>query len=501
MAEGRVVEQGYRADLESTASGPFATLAATQHGPAHSSPFLGAADDFGGADYDDDDEAEVLDDGELDEPVAPYSAQGTPRTPPQRSAQPSPMTTPRIQISSADDDDARDSSKRFSSPGGAAGFFFGGVATDGAVRASRELRDARRVSAAFSLSGGSDGGGRRSRSPSPSPASRPSSRLGATELLPAFDPSAPGGDSASSASRSFKTLSRTNSEMSLHALETVGAAAMQSRRSGRAQGTARIKHRTLTEVELQRWAGQSGGGEGAATVVVEVGADPDALRPMMGLGALCKRYWPTIPNKLLFLNGIVFSVLAGALTPLFSTFLSKVMSNLGNPNAGSLITTSAVVILVVAFCEGIFTFIKFYSLERCAMGWCTALRRRALALVIKQDKSFFDEPENSTSSLSHCIVKDAEDARTLVGTLIGQLCVLTSMLTVGIVWALATGWELTLVGFGLVPVLVIIVRAQTSVLNRLEQANKLKRENVSKRFHQVRLPRLPPSSASFSPSV
>ncbi|GAA5945971.1 hypothetical protein JCM3775_007566 [Rhodotorula graminis] len=483
MAEGRVVEQGYRADLESNASGPFATLAATQHGPAaHSSPFLGAADDFDGGEFDD--EAEILDDGELDEPVAPFSVQGTPRTPPQqRSAQPSPMSTPRIQISSADDDE-RDSSKRFSSPGGAAGFFFGGVATDGAVRASRELRDARRVSAAFSLSGGSDGGGGR-RSRSPSPASRPSSRLGATELLPAFDPTAPGGDSTSSASRSpFETLSRTNSEMSLKALETVGAAAMESRRSGRAPGTARLKHRTLTEAELQRWAGQSTA-EGGATVVVEVGAALDALKPMMGLGALCKRYWSTIPNKLLFLNGIVFSVLAGALTPLFSTFLSKVMSNLGNPDAGSLITTSAVVILVVAFCEGTFTFIKFYSLERCAMGWCTALRRRALALVIKQDKSFFDEPENSTSSLSHCIVKDAEDARTLVGTLIGQLCVLASMLTVGIVWALATGWELTLVGFGLVPVLVVIVRAQTSVLNRLEQTNKLKRENVSKRFHQT----------------
>lgn len=438
-------------------------------------------DDFGADD--DDLEAEILDDGELDEPVAPYSLQGTPRTPPQRSTQPSPMSTPRMHVSNADDDDDDASGyKRFSSPGGAAGFFFGGAATDGAVRASRELRDARRVSAAFSLSGGSEGRRSRSPSPSPSPASRPSSRLGggaATELLPAFDPTAPAVES-----RSMKTLSRTNSEMSLAALETVGAAAMQSRRAGRAPGAARIKHRTLTEDELQRWADRSKA-DGVATVV-EIGDAADAPKPMMGLGALCKRYWPTIPNKLLFINGIVFSVLAGALTPLFSTFLSKVMSNLGNPNGQSLIQTSAIVILVVAFCDGLFTFIKFYSLERCAMGWCTALRRRALALVIKQDKAFFDEPENSTASLSHCIVKDAEDARTLVGTLIGQLCVLTSMLTVGVVWALVTGWELTLVGFGLVPVLVVIVRAQTSVLNRLEQANKLKRENVSKRFHQVR---------------
>ncbi|BGP41853.1 ATP-dependent permease [Rhodotorula kratochvilovae] len=470
MADGRVVEQGYRADLEADADGPFATLSATQQGPAQarSSPFLGATE------FDDDDEAEILDDdSDLEGPVAPYSVQGTPRTPPRTTQPPSPMSTPRIQISDADADADAGGHKRFSSPGGAAGFLFGGVGTDSAVRASRELRDARRVSATFSL------GGSGARSRSPSPASRPASR---GELLPAFDPTAPASDASSS--RSMKTLSRTDSEMSLKALEIVGAAAMQSRRTGRASGATRIKHRTLTEDELRRWADRS---TTDARTVVQMGDgdDDEPLKPMMGLGALLKRYWPTIPNKLLFVVGMVMSVVVGALTPLFSTFLSQVMSNLGNPNGGKIITTAAIVILVIAFAEGALTFLKFYLLERCAMGWCTAMRRRALGLVVKQDKAFFDEHENSTSSLSHCIVKDSEDARTLVGTIIGQLVVLVSMLLVGIVWSFATGWELTLVGFGLAPVLVIVVRAQTSVLNRLEQVNKVKRENVSKRFHQT----------------
>ncbi|GJN92850.1 hypothetical protein Rhopal_005888-T1 [Rhodotorula paludigena] len=456
MANGQVVEQGYRSELEAHAGGFFATLASTQvGGPAATAVEL-------------DGEAEVLDlsDGDDDETIDP-SVHGTPRSAPAtpRIGHPSPHSTPRIQI---DDVDEERASKRFSIPS-AAGLFFASMGTDNAVRASRELRDARRVSANFSLGAG----GSRSRSPSPSPSSRPMSRASSNDLLPPFDPT-------TASSRSVKTLSRTNSEMSLKALEVVGAAAMNSRRTG----TTRIKHRTLTEDELQRWAQRST--VDGAQHVVDIKQDEDEpLRPMMSMTQLIKRYWPTIPNKLLFIVGITLSVAVGACTPVFSTYLSQVMSNLGNPNANSVVTTAAIVILLVAFFEGLATFAKFYCLERCAMGWCTSLRRRALGSVVKQDKAFFDLQENSTSNLSYSIIKDSEDARTLVGTIIGQLVVLLSMLTIGIVWSMAIGWELTLVGFGLAPVLVVVVRVQTSILNRLECANKVKRENVSKRFHQT----------------
>jgi ATP-binding cassette subfamily B (MDR/TAP) protein 1 len=220
------------------------------------------------------------------------------------------------------------------------------------------------------------------------------------------------------------------------------------------------------------------------SVAIDLAADSPS-KPHHSLTYLVRRYWPTIPNKLLFFGGIFLSMVVGCCTPVFSYLLSKVMSHLGQPGSTPLITQSSILILVVAAVDGTSTFLKFYLLERCAQGWITSLRRRALALVLKQDKAFFDRSENTTSSLTHIIVKDSDDTRIFVGTVVGQLAVLVSMLTMGITWAFVSGWELTLVGIGLGPVFAIATRAQASILHKFEASNKLKRENVSKKFHQV----------------
>ncbi|BGP33749.1 ATP-dependent permease [Rhodotorula toruloides] len=431
MVDGSVVEQGFRSDLEADRSGHFARLANSQQGASTVDVV--------------DDEEEVLDLEDLS---------ATPRT--LGDAYGSAHSTPRIQISGADAEDV--GSVRYSSPG----LFF--PPAGDVFRASQDLRDARRVSANFQNA--------ISRSSSPSPSRPASKRFSATDLLPSFDPTEGSG-------RASRTVSRADSDLSLSALELVSAAAMSSRKPL----GPRIKHRTMTEADLQKWAGRTG--PTSADTIVDMAGGTSARAPTLSLFQLARRYWPTIPNKLLFSCGVVFSMVVGACTPISSTLLSKVISNLGNPNANSLITQSALLILLVAFIDGSGSFLKFYYLERCAMGWITALRRRAFGLVLKQDKSFFDRPENSTSALSHSIVKDSEDTRILVGTVVGQCCVLVSMLTLGIVWSFVTGWELTLVGFGIAPVIIVITRLQAAVLNKLEGINKLKREEVSKRFHQT----------------
>ncbi|GEM10173.1 pheromone transporter [Rhodotorula toruloides] len=429
MVDGSVVEQGFRNDLEADRSGHFAKLASSQQGAC-----------AGGVG---DNEEEVLD-------LEDFHA--TPRT--VGEAYGSTHSTPRIQISAVDAEDS--SSVRYSAPG----LFF--PPTGDVFRASQDSRDGRRASVNFQNA--------INRSSSPSQ-SRPSSKqFSAADLLPPFDPPEV---------RTSRPVSRADSDLSLSALELVTAAAMSSRKPV----GPRIKHRTMTEADLQKWARRAGP-EGSDTVV-DIAGEAISRAPTLSLVQLARRFWPTIPNKLLFSCGVVFSMVVGACTPISSTLLSKVISNLGNPNAGSLITQSALLILLVAFIDGSGSFLKFYCLERCAMGWITALRRRAFGLVLKQDKSFFDRPENSTSALSHSVVKDSEDTRILVGTVVGQCCVLVSMLTLGIVWSFVTGWELTLVGFGIAPVIIVITRLQAAVLNKLEGVNKLRREEVSKRFHQT----------------
>ncbi|GAA5867089.1 hypothetical protein JCM1840_001479 [Sporobolomyces johnsonii] len=422
MADGRVVEQGYRGDLERDLAGRFAELAYSQH----SAP----------AGTEDDDDAEVLDSDD-DEGMA-YS---------------SVHSTPRIKISDADSDPA---------PHSIASFLFP-PSPDASARASRELRDARRVSANFTE--------RINARDAPSTPPRPAlSREPSSELLPPFALSdSPGKRSSRSSKR--------DSGMSFAALELAGNSATLNRRP---LGT-RIKHKTMNPDDLKEWTGKSHGGA-QDSVVIEV--DGPAASSM-SLTQLARRYWPMIPNKTLFFLGMFLSVVVGCCTPVFSTLLSGVMANLGTPNSTGMITKSSLLILLVALIDGTSTFLKFYLLERCAMGWITALRRKSLDLVLKQDKAFFDRSENSTSAITHSIVKDSEDTRIFVGTVVGQLAVLASMLSLGIIWAFAAGWELTLVGLGLAPVFIIATRAQASVLNKFEASNKIKRETVSKKFHQT----------------
>ncbi|GAA6016228.1 hypothetical protein JCM11491_003775 [Sporobolomyces phaffii] len=427
MADGEVVQQGCRAELESDLRGRFAQLASSQHGGPHATK---------------QEEEEVLDSD--DESGLAF---------------PSVHSTPRIQVSDADSDLPSPIPHKPS----LASFFFP-PSPESSTRASRELRAARRASSDLEESQRGDTRSIPSRPTTPS-------HQNPSELLPPFD-------LTTSARPASQSSNKRDSGMSFAALELAGQRATANRRPL----GPRLEHRTMSP------GGPPGSGskeDGSGSVAIVLPPDSTSQRPKHSLTYLARRYWPTIPNKPLFFLGIVLSVVVGACTPVFSFLLSKVMSHLGQPGSKPLVTTCSGLILLVAAVDGVSTFLKFYLLERCAEGWITSLRRRTLGLVLKQDKSFFDRPENTTSSITHTIVKDSDDTRIFVGTVIGQLAVLASMLTMGLTWAFVAGWELTLVGIGLGPVFAIITRIQASILNGFEASNKLKRENVSKKFHQT----------------
>ncbi|GAA6014293.1 hypothetical protein JCM10207_005411 [Rhodosporidiobolus poonsookiae] len=461
MADAQVVEQGYRGDLEHNTSGHFYGMVLSQQGPDKTLEHV-PEDDAEVLDLDDDDFEPTF---STPPRAGTRSNQSTPR---------SLLGTPKIRVTDADAEPRN--LARLS------GTFLFPAPTAEIFRAGHELRAARRASAHY--------GQARSRSPSPSPSPRPSSRHG--DLLPAFQLEE---DDASEHASSKAPLSRTNSEMSLSALEHAGAAAMQNRKPL----GSRIKHRTMNEDDLRKWAAKVGAPQEKDDAVVIAVEDEAPPTPRLPIKTLCKRYWSTIPNKTLFVLGIFLSVVCGACTPFFSSLVSQVIANLGTPNNSAIVTKFSLLILLIAGIDGVGYFLKFYFLERCGMGWITALRRQALSRVLKQDKAFFDDPQNTATNLSYCIVKDSDDAQIMVGQMIGQLCVLVTMLGLGIVWALAVGWELTLVGVALLPVLMVMTRVQTVVLDRIESANKLKREAVSRRFHQTMSNIRPIRSMSIQP--
>ncbi|KAJ3473619.1 hypothetical protein NLI96_g12910 [Meripilus lineatus] len=199
-----------------------------------------------------------------------------------------------------------------------------------------------------------------------------------------------------------------------------------------------------------------------------------------------KNVWTTMPRKPLLVIGMCFSLISGAMTPVFGYLLSHLFVEVstGAKNV-SAINVLGGTVLAVAAADGLFHGLKYSTMEYLGMVWVNHLRHRTLTLVLSQPKRWFDKSENSSVRLMQILVKDGDDARTLIGDVLGQLLAVVAMLGVGLVWALVTGWQLTLVGFAIAPVFAVTMMVQTRLVVGCEVRNKRAREEVAKGYYDA----------------
>lgn len=214
-------------------------------------------------------------------------------------------------------------------------------------------------------------------------------------------------------------------------------------------------------------------------------ATPTPLSPPSLFKTIVSAY-PTIPYKPLFFFGLAICILSGTMTPIFSFLLSRLFfeTAIGAQNVSVINLYGGIVLGVAAF-DGFLLGLKYFIMETSGMFWVTALRKQGLSLILKQDRSWLDKADNSSIRLIQTIVKDGDDARNLVAVVAGQCFVVISMLGVGLVWALIRGWELTFVGFAIAPVFATVMAFQTKLVAGCEMRNKRAREEVSKGYYEV----------------
>lgn len=202
--------------------------------------------------------------------------------------------------------------------------------------------------------------------------------------------------------------------------------------------------------------------------------------------AISRSIWPTIPSKPLLFLGLVLCTISGLVTPVFSFLLSRLLFEVSiGATRVNIINRFGVIVLSVAALDGIFLGSKFAVMESCGMRWVTTLRQRAFKRVLSQDKSFFDCTDNAPSQIVQTLVKDGDDARNLVGVVWGQCFVVLTMLSVGLIWALVRGWQLTLAGFAIAPVFAGVMALQTRWVAEAEVRNKRAREDVAKGYYDA----------------
>jgi ATP-binding cassette subfamily B (MDR/TAP) protein 1 len=257
------------------------------------------------------------------------------------------------------------------------------------------------------------------------------------------------------------------------------------------RGATAVSRRRLDSVsskrERKRWDNLKllpGKNTSVNTVAVETPPTSDV--PQESFISLIREVYPTIPFKPLIALGIVFAMISGAITPLFSFAISRLLFEVvQGAEDVSAINKAGGVVLAVVIADGLFVGLKFLVFETAATNWVARLRSICYRLVLSQDKRWFDRSENAAVKLCHIFARDGDDARSLIATVLSQAVVVTSMLSVGLIWALARGWQLTLVGFAIAPLFIATMVVQSRLVAKCELRNKRAREQVAKEYYDV----------------
>jgi ATP-binding cassette subfamily B (MDR/TAP) protein 1 len=131
--------------------------------------------------------------------------------------------------------------------------------------------------------------------------------------------------------------------------------------------------------------------------------------------------YPTVPNKPILFLGLLFCLLNGSMTPVFSFLLSRLLFEVSSGARDvSTINQYGGLVLGVAALDGVFLGLKYYVMEYCGMSWVTNLRSIAIRKILKQDKKWFDLQRHSPSDIVQVVVKDGDDARYLVAAVWGH---------------------------------------------------------------------------------
>ncbi|KAF9472081.1 P-loop containing nucleoside triphosphate hydrolase protein [Pholiota conissans] len=196
--------------------------------------------------------------------------------------------------------------------------------------------------------------------------------------------------------------------------------------------------------------------------------------------------YSSIPTKPLLFLGLFICILSGAVTPLFSFLLSRLLFEVSiGAQDTSTINFFGGLVLGVAAIDGLFIGLKYIIMETCAMSWVTHVRKTALSHVLAQDKAWFDRSAHAPASLVQVLIKDAEDARDLISVVWGQCFMVCAMLGVGLVWAFVKGWQLTLAGLAIAPVFAVSMAIQSRLVAKCEMRNKRAREEVARWYYDT----------------
>ncbi|KXS21960.1 P-loop containing nucleoside triphosphate hydrolase protein [Gonapodya prolifera JEL478] len=187
--------------------------------------------------------------------------------------------------------------------------------------------------------------------------------------------------------------------------------------------------------------------------------------------------------------GSVAAAIAGAVMPIVSILLSRVLSTFAK--TGDALMNEAKLYAILFFAVGVVQLIVF-ALNLGAWGitgerFSQRMRMEFFSVVIRQEVAFFDESDNNVGSLTARLADDATQVKSLFNDVLSAGFNIMGCLIAGLIISFINGWKYTLILFVGVPLLIGAQFVQSSInkkhrsLARTQgiETNKIANESIS----------------------
>ncbi|SMN19458.1 similar to Saccharomyces cerevisiae YKL209C STE6 Plasma membrane ATP-binding cassette (ABC) transporter required for the export of a-factor [Maudiozyma saulgeensis] len=200
--------------------------------------------------------------------------------------------------------------------------------------------------------------------------------------------------------------------------------------------------------------------------------DEEALdqRQILSLKIIISQMIKTIRDKKLLLGGIVSSLLAGATNPIFSYTFSFLLNGIvpGSQNDRYYLLKWSFIVLGVTIADGIFNFLKSFVLGYCSENWIMDIRNDTMHAIMRKNMYWYSLDCNKPSELSALLMNDLRDLRSLVSEFLSAMSTFIIVSLFGLIWALVSGWKLSLVCLSMFPLIIIISSLYGGSLQKYE---------------------------------
>ncbi|KAJ3863257.1 P-loop containing nucleoside triphosphate hydrolase protein [Lentinula novae-zelandiae] len=234
-------------------------------------------------------------------------------------------------------------------------------------------------------------------------------------------------------------------------------------------------------------------------IVTPIASEATPIVNEIGFWQLIRALYPSMPYKPLLFIGLLICVISGAMTPIFSFLLSRLLFEVSTGVQDvRTVNEYGGLVLGMAALDGLLMGVKFFLMQSLGWMWTERIRESAFARLVSMPKSFFDAgvvgkekpspnsaARTSPVALTQILTKSAEDAKNLLAVVAGQALVVFSMLAVGLIWAFVIGWQFTLIGLAIAPVFAGVMSIQSKFVADTERKNKAARESVASAYYDA----------------